>query len=229
MAVFALVHGGGDVGWSWHLVHAQLQARGHAVVAPDLPCDDDTATLSDYADVVLDALGHLRRPVVVGHSYGGLTAALVAARVPARALVFLAGMVPAPGERPADWWANTGYAEAVAAQALADGGLTGSEDPFVAFYHDVPRELAEEALRRARGESAAAYDAPWPLEALPAVPTRSVVCADDRFFPAALLRRVARERLGVVPDEVPGGHCAALSRPREVADLLEDCARAVTG
>ena len=44
MATFALIHGGGDVGWYWHLVEAALRERGHEVVAPDLPCDDDSAT-----------------------------------------------------------------------------------------------------------------------------------------------------------------------------------------
>jgi len=87
--------------------------------------------------------------------------------------------------------------------------------------------LAEEALGRARGESGAAYSAPWPLETLPAVPTRSVICAEDRCFPAPFLRRVAAERLGVAPDETPGGHCVALSRPRALADLLDGYARAV--
>ena len=43
MATFALIHGGGDVGWYWHLVEAELRERGHEVVAPDLPCDDDSA------------------------------------------------------------------------------------------------------------------------------------------------------------------------------------------
>jgi hypothetical protein len=33
-------------------------------------------------------------------------------------------------------------------QAGRDGGLTGSDDPLVALYHDVPRALAEEAMRR---------------------------------------------------------------------------------
>jgi pimeloyl-ACP methyl ester carboxylesterase len=42
----------------------------------------------------------------------------------------------------------------------------------------------------------------------------------DQFFPAAFMRRLAQQRLGTVADEVPGCHCAALSHPRELSDLL---------
>jgi hypothetical protein len=41
------------------------------------------------------------------------------------------------------------------------------------------------------------------------------------MFPPGFLRRVARERLGITPDEIDGGHTPALSRPRELADRLE--------
>ncbi len=225
MATFVLIHGGGDVGWSWHLVDPLLRRGGHDVVAPDLPCDDDTATLQDYADTVVEAIGERRDLIVVGHSYGGFTAPLVADRLPVEAVVFVAGMVPAPGERPADWWSNTGYRQAVEEKARRDGGLTGSDDPFVCFYHDVPRPLAEEALRRARSESEAAYNSPWPLDALPAVPTRFVVCTEDRFFPAAFMRRVAADRLAIATDEITAGHSVALTRPKELADLLARYAR----
>jgi hypothetical protein len=34
-----------------------------------------------------------------------------------------------------------------------------------------------------------------------------------------------RERLGLVPDEIDSGHCPALSRPVELAVLLESYAR----
>ena len=43
MATFVLIHGAGDSGWYWHLVTPELRARGHDVVAPDLPANDDTA------------------------------------------------------------------------------------------------------------------------------------------------------------------------------------------
>jgi len=123
MATFALIHGGGDVGWYWHLVAAELRDLGHEVVAPDLPGDDDSADLRAYADTVVDAIGDRGDLVVVGQSYGGFTAPLVADRLHARALVLVAGMVPAPREAPADWWDNTGYRRAVEEQAQRDGGL----------------------------------------------------------------------------------------------------------
>jgi pimeloyl-ACP methyl ester carboxylesterase len=228
MATFALIHGGGDVGWYWHLVEAVLREGGHDVVAPDLPCDDDTATLLDYADSVVHAIGDRRDVVVVGQSFGGFTAPLVADRLAAELLVFVAAMVPAPGEKPAEWWDNSGYKQAVEQQARLDGGLTGSSDPFVAFYNGVPRALAEEALSKERSESEAAYDQPWPLDSLPTVATRFVLCTEDRFFPAPFMRRVVSERLGVVPDEIPAGHCVALSHPQELATLLDGYTRETT-
>ena len=225
MATFVLIHGAGDGSWSWHLVEPELRALGHDVVAPDLPADDDSAHLSDYVDVVADAVGDRRDLVVVGQSFGGITAPLVVDRLSADRLVFVAGMIPVPGEPPADWWTGAGYGPAVAEQAARDGGLTGHDDPYVAFLHDVPRPLAEEALRRGRNHPCGHLEEPWPLAALPDVPTRFVLGTEDRFFPAALLRRLVAERLpGVVPDEIASGHCPALSRPAELARLLHDCA-----
>lgn len=224
MTMFVLIHGGGDVGWSWHLVQAELEARGHRVVAPDLPADDETLTLADYATTVVEACGPVGEAdgvIVVGHSFGAFTAPLVAERLAADVLVLLAGMIPAPGEAPEQWWANTGYAAAVAAQAELDGGLTGSADPLVSFYHDVPRELAVDAMGRERAHpSAASMAAAWPLKSWPSVETRLLVCSDDRFFPVAFQRRVAADRLGAVPDEIRGSHCVMLSRPVEVAERL---------
>lgn len=220
MATFALIHGAGDVGWYWHLTAAELRRRGHEVVAPDLPCDDDTAGIREYVDTVVDAIGDRRDLVVVGQSFGGFTAPLVADRLPVDLLVLVTGMIPAPGERPADWVANTGYSHAVEEQARRDGGRTGNADPFVAFYHDVPRALAEEALSKGRAQSDTPGQLPWPAECWPDVPTRFVLCTEDRFFPADFMRRVVSERLAIAPDEIAAGHCVALSRPEELAEML---------
>lgn len=221
MATFVLIHGAGDAGWYWHLTEAELRARGHDTIAPDLPCDNSAATLDDYAGTVADAAAGRRDLVIVSQSYGAFTATLAASRLPARLLVLLAGMVPAPGETPGQWWDHTGYRQAVEQQASLDGGQTGNEDPLITYYNGVPRQLAAEALRRGgRGESSVVYNTPWPLDALPDVPTKLILGKDDHFFPPAFMRRLARERLGIVADEVPGCHCAALSNPKEVSDLL---------
>jgi pimeloyl-ACP methyl ester carboxylesterase len=221
LSTFVLIHGAGDVGWYWHLLEAELRSRGHDVVAPDLPCEDDSAGLGEYADAVVDAVRDRKHLVVVAQSFGGFTAPLVADRLPVDVLVLLAGMIPSPGEPPEDWPRNTGMKEAVQEQAARDGGKTGNDDPLVTFYHDVPRALAEEALRRGRSQSSTPGKSPWPLEAWPDVPTKFLLCKDDRFFPADFLRRVAAERLGITPDEIPGSHCVALSRPKELAEILE--------
>jgi pimeloyl-ACP methyl ester carboxylesterase len=216
-----LIHGAGDSGWYWHLVEQELRALGHDTVAPDLPVER-SPTLVECADAVVEAVGDPTAPaVVVAQSFGSFVGPLVAERLPTHVLVLVAGMVPAPGEPPDDWWESTGYADAVREQAALDGGLTGNDDPFVSFFHDVPRPLAEEAMRRERSGSIVGLGEPWPLDAWPAVPTRFVLCSEDRFFPPAFSRRLVAERLGIVPDEIEAGHCVALSRPAELALMLD--------
>jgi pimeloyl-ACP methyl ester carboxylesterase len=221
MATFVLIHGAADVGWYWHLLEAELRARGHDTVAPDLPCDDDAAGLDEYVDTVREAIGDRTDLVVVGHSLGGFTAPLVADRARAAALVLVAGMIPAPGEPPNDWWGNTGYSAASDAHAQQEGYADQKGDPFVAFYNGVPRELAEQAMGKERRQSDGWMAAPWPLDSWPEVPTKFVLCRDDRFLPPDFLRGLAKDRLGITPDEIDGGHCAALSHPRQLADVLE--------
>ena len=43
----------------------ELRERGHDTVAPDLPCDDDSAGLAEYADAVAAAAGDRTGLVVV--------------------------------------------------------------------------------------------------------------------------------------------------------------------
>jgi pimeloyl-ACP methyl ester carboxylesterase len=89
-----------------------------------------------------------------------------------------------------------------------------------AFMHDVPSEIAADALKGVREQSETPGSEPWPMDAWPDVPTRFLLCRDDRFFPPEWLRKVVKDRLGITPDEIHGGHCVALSRPRELADRL---------
>ena len=213
MATFVLIHGGGGSSWDWHLVAPELHEHGHDPIAVDLPSEDTSAGWSDYVDAVVQAIGDGSDLVVVGHSLGGFTAPLVCARVPVELLVLVAAMIPSPGELFADWWTNAGYEQ------------SGYKD---VFYHDVPTELAAEARRRERGENSNALKEPWPLEDWPDTPARYLLCRNDRMFPAAWARRHARERIGVDPDEIDGGHYITLSRPRELAHRLATYATSIS-
>ncbi|HEV3124024.1 MAG TPA: alpha/beta hydrolase [Candidatus Dormibacteraeota bacterium] len=223
MATYVLIHGAGSSSWYWHLVVPQLRALGHDVVAPDLPCDDDSAGLAEYTDVVVDAIGDRRSLVLVAQSMAGFTAPLVCERVPVDLLAMLAAMVPLPGEPPGDWWANTGWEQARREQDEREGRPTDAPfDPMVTFFHDVAPDVAAEAFASPpRAQSNTPFEKPWPLAAWPDVPTRILLCRNDRFFPAEFMRRVVKQRLGITPDEMDSGHLPALSRPNELVERLE--------
>ncbi|MGH3087453.1 MAG: alpha/beta fold hydrolase [Rubrobacteraceae bacterium] len=204
MATFVLIHGGGGTARGWYLVASELTERGHDVVAMDLPCDDPSAGWTDYADAVVDAIGERRNLVVVAHSMGGFTAPLVCERVRSELMVFVAGMIPSFGETFEEWWMNTGH-------EFPEGDV---------FYHDVPRELAAADMERGEGRKHVPKE-PWPLEGWPDVPTKYLLCRDDRCFPPEFTRRAVRDRLNLVPDEMDGGHFVQLSRPEELAVNLD--------
>jgi pimeloyl-ACP methyl ester carboxylesterase len=211
MATYALIHGAYDVGWYWHLVERELRHRGHRTVAPDLPIEDDNATLIDNAQVVLDAIEEIHdggELIVVAQSWGGYVAPIVADRAKADRLVLVAPMIPQPGETDGQMWEATGW--------KYPGEQSGD-----LFYHDVDPNLAAEARSRERGQSETTGHEPWPLDAWPHVPTHVIIGRDDRFFTAEWLRGVVRDRLGIEPDELPAGHAIALSRPRELVELME--------
>ena len=210
MTTYALIHGAYDVGWYWHLVERELQERGHRSVAPDLPIEDDDASLQDHAQSVVDAIDEVHdggELIIVGQSWGGYIAPIVAHLAKADRLVLVAPMVPKPGETDEDMWKATGW---TFPQGEAD-----------AFYHDVDPALAAEAKSRERDQSETTSREPWPLDAWPSVPTHVIIGKNDRFFPADWLRGVVRERLGIEPDEIACGHTVALSRPRELVELME--------
>jgi len=219
VTTFALVPGAGGAAWYWHRVVPLLEQAGHEAVAVDLPGDDPTAGLPEYAALVADAVAGREDVVVVAQSMGGFTAPMVAARRPVSAVVLLNAMVPLPGETAGQWWEAVGWEEARVAAARA-GGYTEDVDLDVYFLHDVDPAVAATGEAHQRPEVDRAFETPCDIAAWPEVPTRVVAGAEDRFFPVALQRRVARERLGLDLDTVPGGHLAALSHPAELTAYL---------
>jgi pimeloyl-ACP methyl ester carboxylesterase len=216
---FVLIPGAGGAAWYWHRVVPLLRDAGHEAISVDLPGDDEKAGLPEYTREVVNEIGDRVDVVIVAQSLGGFIAPLVSAKVPARALVFVNAMIPWPGETPGAWWANTGSLQAGAAAAEA-GGYATEFDPAVYFLHDVPPEVVASGEPHQRLESDVVFGSVCDFETWPSIPTRVVVGAEDRFFPVEFQRTLARDRLGVEADVLPGGHLIALARPLGLANYL---------
>lgn len=225
MAAFVLIPGAGGAAWYWHRVVPLLEAAGHEAIAVDLPGDDEEAGLPEYTDLVVQAAGNRDDVVLVAQSLGGFTAPLACERIAVRALVFVNAMIPSPGEQPGAWWDNVGSTEA--RKAAADtGGYSQEFDLATYFLHDVAPDVAATGEPHQRPESDAVFASACTFDAWPDVPIHVVAGADDRFFPVEFQKRVARDRLGVDADVLPGGHLIALSNPTGLADYLNRVAQA---
>jgi pimeloyl-ACP methyl ester carboxylesterase len=197
----------------------ELEVRGHRAVAVELPCDEDDKGLEDYADTVTDALGDAEDVVLVGHSLGGLTVPLVAARRPVARIVLIAGMVPREGMSLVD-------------QLRADRGIllagnqgrriderkriewTDAATAAEVLYTDVDPQHAAAAFVRLRPQANKPHvepaRAPWPD-----VPTAYLVCARDSMVSPDYQRRAP------FPQHVmAAAHSPMLSQPSELARLL---------
>jgi pimeloyl-ACP methyl ester carboxylesterase len=219
MATFVLIPGAGGVAWYFSRLLPLLEQAGHRAVAVDLPGDDESAGLSEYADPAATACAGATDVVLVAQSLGGFTAPLVCERVPVRALVFVNAMIPVPGETPDDWGDSVG-SNAARIAAAQQRGYPTEFDLFTYFLHDVDPAVAAEGEPYQRPEAQVVFENPCAFEAWPDVPVHVLAGADDRLFPADFQRRVARERLGVEADVRPGGHLIALSNAPAVAEYL---------
>ncbi len=232
MTLFALLHGGLHNGSSWDLVARELVARGHGVVTPDLPVDDDAAGAMEWARVTVAAIDRAADHVasegviVVGHSIAGLCVPMVATLRPVRRMVFVAALIPVPGQTFADEFAaNPGAVSFPAPTATGDGpfGLTW-ESVREGFYHDCPEVLAREAFRTLRHQSFTVFTERCPLERWPDVPSTYVLMTDDRALDVDWVRRIAIDRLDAAVIELDGGHSPFLARPIELSEILSDIA-----
>lgn len=216
---FVLIPGAGGTAWFWYRVAPLLEQAGHRAIAVDLPGDDPSADLAEYARLVGRAADGLGDVVLVAQSLGGFTAPLAAAKVDLRALVFVNAMIPRPGETPNEWGDATGSAEARRA-AAERGGYPDGFDLETYFLHDVPPEVAAAGERYQREESDSVFTSACDFAGWPRVPIRVAAGAQDRFFPVDFQRAVARDRLGIEADVLPGGHLNALSQPQALAGYL---------
>jgi pimeloyl-ACP methyl ester carboxylesterase len=221
MSLVFLVHGSTQDASGWDLLAPELEKLGHDTARTNLPADEPDASATRYADIIATAIPDDRDDVVVvAHSASGLFLPLVPERRRVRRLVFLAAVIPQIGKSLLD-------------QVKAEPDMLNPEwigkDPtrddalaMKFLFHDSSPEVDRWALstRRLMYAKQAMLEV-CPLKSWPRVPSSYVVCADDRTVCPDWSRRAARTRLGVEPIELPGGHCPHVSRPKDLARVLD--------
>ncbi len=203
-----------------------LEERGHVAVAVDLPCDDPAAGLDTYAELVCQSLVGADDVVVVGHSLGGLTIPLVAARRPVRHLIYLCALVPDVGRSWMEQFADE-------PEMMCPGWNAGLSEPDShrrttwidpnhtrkLLYDDCDESTVESAIARIRPQVGLG-SAPFALAEFPSASATSVICTEDRMLACDWAQRTARDRLGAEIVTLPGSHSPFFSRPAAVADIL---------
>ena len=218
METFVLIPGAGGDASYWSRLVPELESRGHAAIAVDIREDDPALGLPEYADITLAAIGGCTDTVLVAQSMGAFTAAMVASRVPVRAIVLLTRWSRSRVRHPASHgtrWGGSRHDRRRRGQ-----GLSAGVDTDTYFLHDVPAEVLASLPVDQRGPSDTPFGQPCTFESWPDVPLRVLAGADDRFFPLDLQRRLAGQRLGVEVDVLPGGHLLALGHAAESPDRL---------
>lgn len=241
MVRFVLIHGAYHGPWCWDRLVPELEDLGHEALAVDLPIGDPSAGADRYAGVAVEAIRvsgwDVGNPasVVVAHSMSGLMAPLVAERVRISMLVFLCAFIPRPGSSLDQQRQNEAIEPAVDLtdpqfEDLGDGvRMIGPDTATRLFFHDAPPDLAAWAADRLRPQALRVMAEVSPLTSWPDVPTAYVLCRDDRAVSAEWAREGAQQWLGVEAIEMGGGHSPFLTRPAELAAVLDGLVRREPG
>lgn len=218
---FVLLHGTVQAPAGWERLAGALEARGHRAFTVDFPTGEPGLLADDYAAIAAGQVA-VREAVVVAHSGAGLLLPAVAEAMHASRLVWLAAAVPDFGGASFARQSQESAPDIAGEEWLAFGHLS-TDDPVVAAYfgfHDCDLETLRWALTTMRLFFPEAVYAQDPPSARPPVPSTFVLPRHDRTLRPDWMRKIARERLGIDPVEVDGGHFPHVSRPVELAEIL---------
>jgi pimeloyl-ACP methyl ester carboxylesterase len=217
-----LVHGGFVDGSGWQGVHDILTKDGYEVIVVQNP----TITLADDVTVTKRAIAAAKHPVVlVGHSYGGVVITEVGNDPKVSSLAYIAAFAPDAGESVETLIANPPPGAPVPPILPPQHGflLLDSASFAASFAADVDPATAQ---------FMANSQVPWGVDALggkvtvPAWKSRPsyyLVATDDHMIPPPAQRQMAA-RAGAEVVETGGSHAVYVSKPAEVARLIEQAA-----
>ena len=235
MATFVLVHGGWHGGWCWQKVIPFLEEASHEVYAPSLTGLAERASeLSPDVGLdthIQDIVGELQEKnlhgvILVGHSYGAMVITGVVDQVPERIahLVYLDTFVPRDGESMADIAPMVIRLLRKQAQAHGDGWRIDSRGT----YGVTTEPDRSWVIRSVTPQPLKTFEQPLHLKnpaIVEATPRTHIDCTGGGFFSSLMRHIVGRRALppteaGWRLRQLPTGHDAMITLPRELADVL---------
>ncbi|MEY4362119.1 MAG: hypothetical protein RL391_1425 [Actinomycetota bacterium] len=232
-----LVHGAWHGAWCWAALQAELENRGIASLAVDLP--GHGASTDSFTDLHGDALavvGVLDRlatrgihdPVLVGHSYGGAVITEAAARFDAVShLVYVAAFALDQGESVISAMGSFGRVSNALDSAVRqheDG--TSTIDPVgarEAFYGMCDAAVVDAAVARLCPQPAATVMQPITSNPRERIPSTYVICERDRAVAVEHQRIMAARCATSV--SLDTDHSPFASMVPETAEIIERLAR----
>jgi hypothetical protein len=221
MAELALVHGSTQSPRGFDGLVAALQRRNHRAVSLEI-----SGPASDGADQHAQRLAaqvptDVEHPVVLAHSAAGLLLPALAHRLGAVHQLWLAAAVP-------DYQGRRSILEELRATPHAMFnpewiGVDPSRDPVLATYflfHDADLAGLRSALQTVTTTDLAGVYAETPCFDPARVPSTYILPTQDRTIRPDWMAYMARNRLGVEPVIVLGGHCPYASAPDEIAEII---------
>jgi pimeloyl-ACP methyl ester carboxylesterase len=222
---FVLVHGAYHGPWVWETLRGELEARGHASVAVDLPIEDPTAGHDAYVAAITTVVSDVADPVLVGHSMAGLIVPVAAAEVAVSRIALVCAYLPKPGmtfnaQRAVESMEGR-FTGPMEFEDRGDGTwMIGDATARGLFYSGIPESVATAAVARLRPQAYGLFDEVCPLERLPDASWSLIAARDDPAVGFDWAMRAGPSRLGVATTVIEGGHSPMLGRPGELADVL---------
>ncbi|WP_406498096.1 alpha/beta hydrolase [Streptomyces sp. NBC_01604] len=229
-----LVHGAFADSTSWNGVVKKLKRDGYPVVAAANPLRG----LSSDSAYLRDVLAAIDGPVVLaGHSYGGAVISSAAHGADnVKALVYIAAFMPDKGESAIELAGK--YPGSTLGEALRPVPITmpdGSQgaDLYIQqdkFHHqfaaDVPESTTDIMAVAQRPVTGAALEEGAGEPAWKTIPSWALVATEDLNIPLKAQTFMA-ERAQAHTVEVRASHAVSVSRPDDVARIIQEAARTV--
>ncbi|MEO8223884.1 MAG: alpha/beta fold hydrolase [Gammaproteobacteria bacterium] len=235
MATVVLVHGAWHGGWCWRHLAPLLRARGHEVLAPDLPghgndaAELSTQTLESYARKVGDAVRTSGDDVIlVGHSLGGLVISAVAEELPERLrrLVYVTAFLPRDGDSLVRICSADPDNPLNTASLRTPDGKCVTVDPAqlaTLFYADCPSDDVAFAATHVGPEPIAVMfeTVKVTTERFGRVPRAYVHCSRDVVLPPFLQQQMVAASPCEKVLTLQTGHSPFFAAPKQLAEQLD--------